>query len=324
MKRYAGTKTCRYEGERDKSRRFKITLHAFVSLCFPLLLLFILCSCRTAPEGGPIVAAIPQRGTLPAYRELVERYNANLAGLDRLWARADVTLRYRDEKGKWRSERGDDSKLLMVVPDKVALAVGGIGPPVLWIGGNEQQYWVFHLRDEKPVYYGSRARIGSPTTQPLPSPVYPHQVPWMLGVVTLDPNADSEVEWYRGYYLIEPPGTGTRMLIDPQTARPVRIDLLDSRGFSTLAVRLHDFVPVTQGSAKSSTPAPLVPSRIEAWVLGEGTQVTLKLNSVKDGRGDRAIERAFASAFDLQRLIQAHQPQVQVNLDSASSAAGGQ
>ncbi len=325
--RHVGTKGSQWRGRVDCS-----SLPASVPLCLrsfaPSLrgFLLFLCllpvvGCNTAAPGGPMVQPIAQRGDLPSYAELVQRYNANIAGLDRLWARADVTLRYKDEKGRWRSDRGDDSKLLLRLPDEVALAVGGIGPPVLWIGGDAERYWVFHLRDEKPVYFGSRAMIGSASTESLPSPIYPHQLPWMLGVVPLDPNVTSNgplIEWHRGYYLIEPPGTNTRMLIDPRTARPIRIDLLDPQGRSTLAVRLHDPVPVQQGGTTSSA-TPTVPSRIEAWVLGEDTQVTLKLRTVRDGRGDRAIERAFDTAFDFERLLRAHQPGVQVDLDTVDT-----
>jgi len=303
---------------KQKSRKWgwcaRVLFSVFLLSCFPA---FLSC-CVPAPPVGPGVQAIEQRGTLPTYPELAERYNANLAGLDRLWARADVLLKYKDERGRWRSDRGDDSKLLMIAPDQVALSVGGIGPPVLWIGGDAMRYWVFHLREDKPVYFGRRDHIDHPATQSLPSPVYPHQLPWMLGLVPLDEQAHPTpaVEWHKGYYLIEPPGANVRMLIDPRTARPIRIDMLDAVGRSRLAVRLHDPIPLER-PRDATGPAPHVPSHIEAWVLGEDTHVTLRLRTVRDGRGDRAIERAFASAFDFERLIQAHQPGVMVDLDAS-------
>src|SRR3990170_215866 len=92
------------------------------------------CKCDQWRPGPYVVDEIAPVGQLPTYPELAQRYNANLAALDRLWARADVTVEYRDDKGRKRSDRGDDSKLLVAPPNDVALSVGGIGPPVLWVG----------------------------------------------------------------------------------------------------------------------------------------------------------------------------------------------
>ncbi|MEE9212123.1 MAG: hypothetical protein V3U29_05660, partial [Phycisphaeraceae bacterium] len=61
---------------------------------------------------------------------------------------------------------------------------------------------------------------------------------------------------------------------------------------------------------------PVVASRIEAWLLGQGAQVTIKLKLLTDGRGDRKKQRAFAAAFDFDRLVRAHQPGRLVDLDT--------
>ncbi len=289
-------------------------------------LAFVVCLAGCAPKQGEppwyVVPAIEPIGELPQYRDLVERYNRNLAHLDRLWARADVTVTYRDDKGRKHSDRADDSKLLTIPPDHVALSLGGAFREAVWAGCDESRYWVFDLHGEdRPAYVGRRDNIGRLTTQPLPSPIYPQQLPRMLGLVPIDPpaagglSAESAVEWLNGYWFVEPPGTATRLQIDPRTGLPVRIDLIDASGRSVIAVRLSDPVPV-ECTGVPPAERPVVASRIEAWLLDQGAQVTIKLKHLTDGRGDRKKQRAFAAAFDFDRLVRAHQPGRLVDLDT--------
>ena len=73
---------------------------------------FALLGCKA---DGPIVPENlnPQpidsvtREDIPDYADLVQRYNQTAASLPRVWARTDVELRWRNEKGKARRESGD-------------------------------------------------------------------------------------------------------------------------------------------------------------------------------------------------------------------------
>lgn len=266
-------------------------------------------------------------GELPDYDQLVTRYNENLQGIDQIWSRADVTVEYKDDKGKKRKDRGDQSILMIKQSeddiDSVALALGGLGKTVLWIGCDAERYWVFHLQDEKSLHYGAWENINALTTKRLPAPIYPNDLPLIMGIEPLVPSTEEPalsygtpiVEWSRGYYLIETPWNRTRILIDPETAMPVRIDRFGNDGLSNLIVRLSEYEPVEFKGIPSEISPRRVSSRIEAWVLRDGPHVTIKLRDISDGRVNRKQEAAMRTAFNLEVLLKAHNPRIVVDLD---------
>lgn len=319
----------------------------FIATVSFTILLLCIPACNHNRTAGPIdygPPAIETVGELPDYDELVARYNTNLQGIDRLWARADVRVDYKDEKGKRRSDRGDQSVLMIKLadevapgdadnalarqptygqPSSVALALGGLGKTVLWIGCNEQRYWVFNLQDEKSLHYGLRANIGALTTRRLPAPIYPNDMHLMLGLEPLVPSTEEPaasygtpiVEWSKGYWLVETPWNHTRTLIDPATALPVRIDRFNEAGLSDLIVRLSEHEPVEFVGIPAEISPRKVATNIEAWVLRDGPHVRMKLRDVSDGRGDRKKDAAFRAAFNLEQLLKAHNPKIVVDLD---------
>ena len=291
-----------------------------------LICLLLLAGCKSTYHPPYIVAPINQpSGDPPAYGKIVEGYNRSIEQFDRLWARAEVTVEYHDEKGKKRTLHGENSTLLMIPPNDVALTAGpGIGPNILWVGCDESRYWLFDLRDQGTVYYGYRENLRNPETQPLPAPIYPQQLPLILGLRTIDPEkppAEPAVEWLNGYYLIEPPDSGTRVLIDPKTSLPVRIDLLDRSGYSILAARLSQPGQVTNRGISPSL-FPKVSTEIESWLLYQNVHVTLKLKDMTNGRDNPKINRAFEGAFDFQNLHRAFEPFHEVDLDVPQTTAG--
>jgi len=260
------------------------------------------------------VAPMARVGELPPYAEVAVRYNRNLAHLDRLWARADVTFEYLDEKKKKQSDRADDSKLMVVPPDRVALSLGHAFGDVLWAGTDGERYWAFDLHsDERPVYVGRLENLGRPTTQPLPSPIYPHEVPAILGLLPLPADSGATVEWYEGRWLVEDPATQQRLLLDPATALPRRVDVVNDDGFSIIAVRLDDFVQV-EVEGISAADYPWAVSEVRAWMLYRDANIKMKLS------GHRTENPAFKVAFDFERLMKAHKPKEVIDLDAAPVA----
>lgn len=216
--------------------------------CF---LFFLFCWVFVACTPGPIVpddlnppAVQTPTSEVPDYEELVGRYNANAAALERVWARTKVEMRWRDAKNRARRESGD-GRLIFERPLNTAWTVEVLGDVKLWAGSDVNGFWVFDLLDERRAYYGE---YGKPMAQPLPVPVQPEAVPYLLGLMPIDasrrPSAP-EVEVFNGYFVIEPPGLNLRLMLDPVTARPVRIDLTDPAGASALTCILTGEVAVT-------------------------------------------------------------------------------
>ena len=126
------------------------------------------------------------------------------------------------------------------------------------------------------------------------------------GVVPMDGNqvpTPPEVEPVRGGYLIEPPGTGTRLLLDPVTALPVRIDLLDTRGRSVVTALLSSPQSVEMSSATPSKPT--MQSRVRITMANRPGSMTLFLSNLSDGRSDPKIN---PRVFDFERLVKVHKP----------------
>ncbi|MEM1098120.1 MAG: hypothetical protein AAGH92_04960 [Planctomycetota bacterium] len=184
----------------------------------------------------PVVVASAE---MPSYREMVSRYNDRLIGIDLVSARTDVEVVWRDERGKVRRESGD-GRLIVRRPLDTAVTVEAFGQMVMWAGSNDRQYWFF-----TDLHRGGEAvhgRFGGAGIASLPMPVSPELIPVLLGLTPLPedvPGANEPVEAMWGYALVEPPGLGVRMLLDLETAAPVRVDLLDATGASAVVCRLE-------------------------------------------------------------------------------------
>lgn len=212
-----------------------------------LVVLLFLPGCPTPPpivpeeKLPPKIAAAP----MPSYEQLIERYNARLVGVDVLSCRTQVEAVWRDDKGKRRRESGK-GKLIFRRPLDTALTVEAFGKTVMWAGSNESHFWLFaDLHEDGVVYYGTFA--ARDTARALPLAVSPDAVPFLLGLMPLSSNPPGgvpPVEALRGYALIEPPGMPLRMLLEPATGTPRRVDLLDAQGRSALICLLEGGVEV--------------------------------------------------------------------------------
>ena len=268
------------------------------------------------PSGGKLLPpSIALTDNWPDYGQLVDRYNSNIEAVDQLWARSKVSVVWRDAKGKKRHEQGDGN-VIVVRPRRVVLTVGKLGNIGLWAGCNESEYWLFDLQ-EKVAYVGRHKNVGMAGSKPFPLPIRPEQVPYILGMMPLDRNlvpAAPAVEQLKGYALIQPPGLGLRMLINPQTGRVVRIDLLDKQGNSTIVSKLSDYQTV-QVVDPPLGQIPQMPSKAEIYVIDGQARMTLKLSHLSDGRGKNSIQDR---AFMFGRLIKAHKPEHVILLDEAA------
>lgn len=247
---------------------------------------------------------------LPSYGELAARYNARAERLQRLWASTDVQLRWRDEDGDARLEEGDGN-VLFVRPDRLALTVEKFGKYYLWTGSDEQRFWLFDMQEDA-AYVGNHRNVGKPCMQPLPLPIHPSTVPYLLGLMplpTFPAGMEPPVERLRGYYLVEPPGLRLRLLIDPQAMAPVRVDLTDETGHSAVIAQLSEYAPV-ELSDQPPESWPRVASRADLFVVGEEARMTLQLSRLSDGEG-----KIRDRAFDFEALVKAHRPKTIVVLD---------
>ena len=268
---------------------------------------------------------------MPGYGELVERYNARLVGLEALSCRTQVEAVWMDDRGKRRRESGK-GKLIFRRPMETALTVEAFGKTVMWAGSNATQYWLFaDMHKDGELFYGTFAARGR--GRALPMVVSPEVVPFLLGLMPLSPSPPGgtpAVESLRGYALIEPPGMAVRMLLEPATGTPRRIDLLDTKGRTALICLLEGAVAVeglvrpelhiTGGElvgvgllsrADARKPAPLLmPEVATIYPVGDEAKMVIEFRSA-----DAQDHRVRDALFDLEVLKKHLKPKREVDLD---------
>jgi len=265
---------------------------------------------------GP--ATIETAQPLPSYAALAKRYNDRVKPLDRLWASTEVHLRYEDRQGKQHTEHGDGT-LIVVRPRQVAMTVGKLGNTIMWAGSNEAGYWLFDKREAGKVFYGRYRYIDKPCSRSLPMPIEPEAVPYLLGTMPLDAEAqpgDDAVHKYKGYFLVEPPNVNVRLWLDPATARPKRVDLLDDQGKKAVSAILSEYWPVDQADSPRKD-WPWLAHETQIYVHGDETHqqadVRIELSGASDGEASGKIDPAV---FDFDTLMQKHDPARRIDLDA--------
>lgn len=128
---------------------------------------------------------------LPTYDEAVKTYNARVERLKRIWARAVMSVRFTDADGDRRYEQGN-GHFQYESMGKLALSIGKAGETLVWLGYDEQRYWVFDLQKDAKVFVGAHATLSRERAAKLGMPALPRELPMLLGIAAL-PSADGTV-----------------------------------------------------------------------------------------------------------------------------------
>ncbi len=279
-----------------------------------------LAGCPSMPPT-PAQPQAPRPAQMPSYSQVALSYNRNVVLIDRLWAKAFVRVQYRDEKNRLQQEQGEDSTLMVEVPDRLSLMVGKLGNIFLHVGCDNQRYWLIELLGKHSAVYGRNALLDHAPLS-LPIRVRPSDLPLLMGLVPI-PTGEGltpapPVDWRDGCYALMPPGLRARVLIQPDTFLPYRVELLDSKG-EPAVVAWHS-KPQPMAMALGPThERPQISSRIDIRILSDGTRLQMDLSRMTDARGEEESrqDRAFRRAFDLPYLLRAHrvEPEDVVDLD---------
>lgn len=262
------------------TRRRKTLRRTAHGVCL-LLSLATLSGCKTATPIVPerLGPAPIQTTDVPDYGDLVRAYNANAGAVDRVYVKTGVEMRWREDNGRERRESGD-GRLIFRRPLDTALTVEVLGDVKVWAGSDDRAFWMFDLIDTKTAYHGDYSK---PIRRRLPLPIQPEVMPYLLGLMPLDPDhrpAEPQVELVDGYAVIEPPGLNLRMQLHPDTGRPTRVDLTDAQGASFLSAVLTGELEVPPSSATGS--GAIVPAKIELYPRGDASRMTVTLKTARD------------------------------------------
>jgi hypothetical protein len=128
-------------------------------------------------KAGPVAGAPGG----PTYRMLANAQNARAARLGKLWARATVSIDYRDSEGRKRWEQGE-GHFQVIQPSKLALSVGKLGEVFLWIGCDEERYWLIDTKGAKAAYVGRHELVTRGKIEALGLPVPPRDLIALAGM----------------------------------------------------------------------------------------------------------------------------------------------
>jgi hypothetical protein len=107
-----------------------------------------------------------------------------------------------------------------------------------------------------------------------------------------------------------------RLMLDPQTYEPLRMEVVDSRGAMLLASELSNYTTVAVRGGRADAPRVRVPSEVVATFSRGQTQVRMRLYDPETGGS-----RPRSGAFDFETLVRNNRVQRVINLDDQPVAA---
>lgn len=271
------------------------------------LLILTGCAGSGAHTDDPI-----DRGPALAYAEVVARYNARVAKLDRARSALSIIIETQDTQGKKVNEQAD-GHLQFVRPSRVALRIDKVGKTIFYLGGDETRFWWLDLaRDPKAALIGTHAGVTRERGAEFGLPVHPLDLMLILGVMPL-PAEGPDPRWTEkgALLLLDLPGRWgpTRLYLDPGTLDPTRIELADSKGEAAVTASLGEYERVmVDGDAISVA---RMATKIEIRMPASKTRVLLRLHD-PENPGDRIRERAF----DLQTLLTSYGVERLLDMDA--------
>ena len=256
------------------------------------------------------VGPIPTERTI-AQADFLAKYNANAQKLAVLYARTSVEITWMetraDGSAKLRHESGD-GKVICQAPAGTAITVEkDLAGLLLWAGSDASRYWLFdRTGDVSTLYVGAQngpaAKHGL-----LGLPVRPQDVPALLGLKPLGGPESVDLKWCvspsgHGYYHFEQ--SGLRMLVEPDSWMPARVELTDAHGKAQVTAELSGRVEV------EGDPGALLRQRAEIFPAGREARLNITVKSTSDPA------KVKPGLFDLDGvLIPSHKPKKTVDLD---------
>lgn len=278
----------------------------FASLVL-LTLLTQLTGCRTLPVG-------PEPTDAPSYATIAEFHNERVERLSRMHARGVLELRWRDEDGRHFEQGNLD--LWLDLPRQTALRVEKLGRVFLWLGSDNERFWLFDMLGDETVLLSARhdAQLrgnGLLTVRPLVLldlvglTKLLDPLPGRVPPVGYSPEHDA--------WVLTAPGQGgvMRMYVDRASLLPVRVESLDDAGEvayqSTMRVDLYQSVP------RPGAPVAQFARMPRRTII---TSVTPSHNGIESGEMSLTLDaptgrvenQPMDVVFDLNRLMRSMRP----------------
>ncbi len=259
--------------------------------------------------------------TLPTYEQIAAGYNERTDLLTRIWARAVVSIDYIDDTGKRRYQQGD-GHLQLIQPSNLALSIGKLGEVFLWVGSDEEFYWILETRERQRAFVGRHALATPGKTEGLGLPIPPLELVQLLGVAPLPLEAppDSRVRRARTDRMVVvdlPRGENLwRYWLDPDSLRPRVIELFegDNRDTSQITAWLDNDEQVRRRGVGGIQPR--MASLIQLVHRPSDSRMKITLEGMVDGgRG-----KLDPIVFELPSLLESFGIETLEDLDQRAAA----
>jgi hypothetical protein len=261
-------------------------------------------------DAPPVV----RTGPAPSYASFAAAHNARVKGLDRLWARAELSLTYIDEEGTEQREEAE-ANLQYVLPRKFSLLISKVAEFYFGFGSNEQRYWWIDVKNSpRTAIVGEHAKASQEKVQRFGLAVLPLELIDALGIMPVRANnTDIKTAWSaKGAWMIfkEPLASGlTReWWVEVPTLWPGRIRLFDKAGQELIDARFDQF-NVVEGSGPANALS-RHPAKIEVRLPAKSTVLKLTLNDMQN-RGTKAGN----APYELDRLLKAYRIERTIDVD---------
>ncbi len=266
-----------------------------------------LSGCASAKKAAPVEAI--------EYGELAERYNERTQLLGVLRGRGVVNFRWHDAKGIEHWEQGN-LDIQIAQPSRVVFRVHKLGETYLWVGCDEERYWMIDLlRDEETVaYVGRHDALTDEKARQIGLLVPPRELITLMGVRSLPMAGEAHEEapevmtTEEGWRVVLPALHGAQWVyeIDAIDARPTAIELVGADEETAVKATLSDYLAIHLTGNAALTHLAM---QVDIAYPAAGATMRIDMDSVND----RAPKD---SAFDFERLIEILRPKQVIDLDA--------
>jgi hypothetical protein len=247
-------------------------------------------------------------------------YNGRVEQLGVLWSRGIVAFRYRDADGNRRDDQGN-ANVQLILPDEFAMRIHKVGETLLWIGADEERYWMIDLlSDPSRAYFGRHELFTSAKGDRVGLPVPPRELPTLMGLRPLPAFGEgtdrSRVRSISGRAaVIEVPGRwGWWVYRLDGEGRAEVIQLRDGEDRVLLEANLEQYMPVELRGIGGARPQ--TAGRVRLTAPGTDWRITMELDAPSNRRPN-------PEAFDFEELVDVLGPSEVINLDAPPAPGDG-
>lgn len=272
----------------------------------------------SGPGSSPIeIELTDESSQIDAAERVRAAYNQRVEQLQVLWSRGIVAFRYRDADGNRRDDQGN-ANVQMILPDRFAMRIHKVGETLLWIGSDDQQYWLIDLlSDPSSGYFGRHDAFTIEKGNRVGLPVPPRELPRLMGLEQIPGFGEGgsrvrsvteqavviEVPSRWGWWVYALDGDGHAQAIQ----------LRDTQDRVLLEADLERYMPVELRGVGGARPQ--TAGRMRLTAPGTDWRITVELDAPSNRQPN-------AEAFDFSELVEILAPSKVVDLDEPTPGRG--